>query len=889
MLTSLALALLSVTSGLPAPGLGPRPVQDGFDPEALGRAFATYLEAREGARPLDGVRADLERELAASARALGCDDVLARPAELGRALRIARTPALGKAKPGKVEREVFHGGSFESGGLEYAFRLPRSYDATSARYPLILSLPDEGETPASHLRTHWNHRELLEGAILFVPAMPDDQRVWSRVMVDGRPGGLVHVLTGLRVALERFAIDDDRIFVAGRGKAVPAAVAAGNHSPQRFAGILGRAGDVGETGPENFSSLPTWFAGAGARAAGFREAARAAGHDNCALAPGGSEADAWGWISSRTRATHPGDVTVMPGDPFPTRAYWLRIAPTASDARVRAVLEREDNHIRIEGAGASQAILYLSDDLLDLDRPVRVTAAHVEREVRVERRLATTLDLFVDGTSDAGCVYTAELVVDLTEPPTDAAEPVSGALIEEYETRLSKALGRVEALWSLHAWCLEQGLAQVAQRPLRHLLRLEPDHARARAALDHVRAGDVWFESRAALDRWQASQEPAAAEACGRVDHKGTWIHPDLRALAAKGATLDPNTGLWTTRAEAKRVAQGWFRQDLEWIAPAGARHADDGLWRVEGEWLPLEQANRRHARIDSMWRIPGGEILLHATADRDVALRALAEMRRALEDLRRVYGVEPALPLSVAVLRDEEQYDRFAFGAPDGSRPATHLGRLQVVHSAFLAESWFEPVEGEPAFRGMGVCYWDPLVPGGDLYGVHSARLAAGLSYVDAIDPSPKAVRRATSKGVGAEHYEQYFAEKSLPMWLRYGGPVYAERFFRDERASAAGNPDWARAWSRENLAARGGLRGLEQVLAFELDPDHPDEGLRLYIEAGLVVAFMLDGGCAPVEAAHAELKRALVSGRLHPNDVKALSEALLAHEAELRAFAGV
>ena len=63
----------------------------------------------------------------------------------------------------------------------------------------------------------------------------------------------------------------------------------------------------------------------------------------------------------------------------------------------------------------------------------------------------------------------------------------------------------------------------------------------------------------------------------------------------------------------------------------------------------------------------------------------------------------------------------------------------------------------------------------------------------------------------------------------------------------------------------------------------------LKLLIESGLVVAFMVDGNCAPVMAEHANLKKALVSGRLHPNHVKALTEALLAHEAELKAFAGM
>jgi hypothetical protein len=309
----------------------------------------------------------------------------------------------------------------------------------------------------------------------------------------------------------------------------------------------------------------------------------------------------------------------------------------------------------------------------------------------------------------------------------------------------------------------------------------------------------------------------------------------------------------------------------------------------VDGEWIDLASANRRHAEIHSMWHIPVGELVVHATADRAVALRAAAEMRRALGDLRLVFGAEPEYPLPVAVLRDEEQYDRMAFGDPDGRRPPTHVGRLHVIHSAYFAESWFEPVEGDYEFRGMGVCYWDAYAPNGDLYGVHSARLAVGLSYAEALDPSPKAVRAAREDGPGLDYYPSYTAEKKLPAWLRYGGAVYAERYFHDTTVGPEGDAWWTRKWSLDNLRQRGGLRPLSEVFAFPIDPDDRDGSIKLLIECGLLAAFMVDGGCAPVTEEHANLKRALVNGRLHPNGIEALEEALAAHEAELRAFAGL
>jgi hypothetical protein len=853
----------------------------------VGDALAAYIEARAAGRdPGDGRVALLEAlaELPGESAAAP----LSASADLGRALWLSRGYGREKLRAGRIESDEFVGGSFGEGGLDYAYRLPKDYDPRESSYPLLLTLPDVGERPADHLRTHWLLRDLLDGVILVCPAMPADEGEWARVMIDGRPGGLIHVLTALRVAGERFALDFDRVYVAGRGKGVPAAVAAGNYSPQRFAGVIGRAGDAGELGPENFGNLPTFFAGGGAKVTAFHAAAEAAGLDNCRVQPAAKELDLWNWIQGHARVTYPASVTVVPGDPFPTRAYWLRVAPMAPDARVTGSIDRAANTVRIDGDGVSQVVLYLNDALVDLNAPLTVACNGVERVALPRPDLADTLDLIHDGTSDPGCVYVLEALFDMSGEP-DATAGDERAEDGDYAERRTTARGDVAALWELYQWCLANQREGRGPSVLGELVRLDPDHAEARAALGHERLGEHWFSAAAARARFEASQDPATAEAKGRVQHKGLWLHPDERSLASKGWRKDPETGQWLTAAERKKLAAGWARQDLEWIAPEQTQRLDDGLYRVNGEWLELERANRRRARVDSMWRLPGAEVTLYSTADREVSLRARTHMVRALEDLRRVFGAEPVLPLPIALLRDEEQYDRFAFGDPDGRRPATHAGRLHVLHSGFLAESWFPAVDGEREFRGMGVCYWDPLVPYGDLYGVHSARLAAGLSYVDRLDPSPKAVRKALKDGPEAGYYEAYFAEKQLPGWLRYGGAVYAERFFHDETVAADGDPWWARAWSLGNLEQSGGLRPLSEVLAFNLDPDQRDDGRKLLIEAGLVVAFIVDGECAPVDEAHAALKRAIATGRLHANHIEALVGALAESEESLRAFAGL
>jgi len=880
LLVSLALLALCV----PAPAQKSR---EGDPVPSLAGSLAAYLEARNTGAELDASRAAVAQRMDELGKALGADP-LKRTAELGRALWLARAAARSAERGGSVESATFVGGSFPGAGLGYAYRLPREY-APGTAYPLILTIPAEDEVPAEHLRTHWTEAELLERCILVAPAMPAQHDSWTRVTVNGRPGGLCHVLTALRVASERFAVDSDRVFVAGRAKGVPAALAAGNHSPQRFAGVIGRAGDAGDLRPDNFANLPTFFAGGGAQARAFVEAVEEAGYANSTFAADATEDDLWQWMCAHPRQPYPARVVLVPGNPYPIRAHWLQVNPSDPDCRANAVIDRATNTIRVEAMGVAQATLFLNDALVDLVRPVRILCNGTEQTALAPPRLASFLELAHDGTSDPGAVYVARVDVDLTRDPSATASAAPSEAESEFVQRLTGAGSDVEKLWYVHLWCQTMQLADGDARVLRTLVRLAPDNEEARAALGHVRADERWFTSAEALERFRKSQEPKAAEARGLVEYKGRWMHRDERALAVKGWTKEPETGLWTTPADEKRLAQGWLRQDLDWIAPADAPRLDEGLWLVDGEWLDLAHADRRHASIDSPWRIPGPEIVVHSTAEREVALRAQRVMESALVDLCRVFGGEPVLPLHVAVLRDEEQYDRFAFGDPDGRRLARHAGRLQVVHSAYFAESWLPRVDGKPVFQGMGVCVWDAHVPNGDAYGLHAARLATGLSYAEALDPSPNAVKKALAAGgSSAEYYAAYGAEKVMPAWLRWGGAVYAERYFEDATVGADGDPWWARKWSLDNLKNRGGLAPLADVLAFRLDPDDRDASLKLLIEAGLVVAFVVDGQCAALAEPHAAFKKAVASGKLTARQVNALTEALLAHEAELRAFGG-
>ncbi|MFN0243216.1 MAG: hypothetical protein ACKVWV_10030 [Planctomycetota bacterium] len=853
----------------------------------LASALAAHTQARDAGLGIEKSRAELDKEIARLTSERPGWDPLRQPLDLGRAWQLSRVRA--EERPGRIATEVVEPGTFGGAGLALTYRLPKSYAPAKTRYPLILAIPDFDEVPAEHLRAQWTLPEILDGAILVSPAMPSKHEDWAQVAIHGRPGGLAHVLTAVRVASERFAVDFDRIYVVGRGKGVPTALAAGNTTPQRFAGVAGRAGDAGDLGPDNFVTLPVLLISAGAKGAELEQKAKAAGIDTIKRMASGGEKELWSWMLETPRRAYPESVAVVPGDPFPTRVAWLQIAPSASDARAAARIERATNTIHLTSNGVHKATLILHDALVSFDRPVRFVCNGIEQSAELQRSLTTALDLLQDGTSDPACVYVARAELDLSA--TDSTNLLARPAPEdvEFATRLDDAKRDAERLWALYEWCRASGREAAAPSVLRSLLRTAPDHAAAREALGHARGKDTWFPSKEALERYERSQDPEVAKARNYVLNKTGWVPPEDAGSIAKGWTKDHESGLWITLEDRRRLDAGWVRQDLAWIPPAESKNVDLFLWKVHGDWLDARTADRQRARVEDMWVIPGPQVVLHTTVDRAVALRAQHEMDRACDDLRRVFGAEPRLPIHVTLLRDEEQYDRFAFGDPDGRRRGAHAARLHAVHMAFFAESSLQRIDGELAFRGMGVGYWDPQIPNGHLYGVHSARLAVGLSFVDALDPSPKAVRRALTKGTGGDYVAAYDAEKRLPAWLRYGGAVYAERYFKDAYAGAERDAWWARKWSLDNLKSRGGLRPLAEVFAFQLDPDKRDDGLKLLIEVGLLVSFAVDGECAPVRAALTELQRGLASGRLRPSHSTALMEAIQAHEAQLRAFAGL
>jgi len=473
---------------------------------------------------------------------------------------------------------------------------------------------------------------------------------------------------------------------------------------------------------------------------------------------------------------------------------------------------------------------------------------------------------------------------------------VSARVQDDFRARLKAARGDAEALWKLANWCEARDMLKERDTTLTALLRVTPDDEKARGLLGHVRFDGQWFTSEQRLesykkkkDKERRAEEARVAKEKGWVRHEGQWVDPADLIFLERGLTRAED-GTWVTAEEREKLAAGWVRQDTLWIRPDEREQVDQGLWKCGEEWLSLEDANAYHRQLDSWWRIPGERFELWSTCDRDLAQKALLHMDIAYRDLARIFGVHLIERPVVLVLRSPAQYAEFSRGE-EGSFGKNMLG-LDSLSGAYFADLWVK----DGKFVGAGVAFWNRDDPTEDRFGSLWARHAAGQSFVEAIDSSPEA--RAKLEAEGRMSFAQAFwGEKLVPGWLRWGAATYVERYFVDGFVAPGEDPLWTRKWSIENIQRLGGLGELDDLFDFRISPDDRDESLRLMNASGLLVAFMIDGDCAPVKKAHNRLTSAVELLAKDPKKgrsalekaTKGLEKALAKNRKALLSFAGL
>jgi hypothetical protein len=443
-------------------------------------------------------------------------------------------------------------------------------------------------------------------------------------------------------------------------------------------------------------------------------------------------------------------------------------------------------------------------------------------------------------------------------------------------------------LWALYQWTLEDDeRKKYRKRVLKAVIKADPDHAEAREVLGHIEFEGKWYETQRSLDRHMQK----IAEERGLVKYQDSWVPAVDVPFLLKGLQKD-EYGDWFDPETVKRLADGWKQQDLVWVEPSEFPKMEEGLWKCGDEWKTLEQANEWHDDLDAPWVIPTKRAVIWATTTRETAMLAAKQAELAWFDMQKVFGYDSGLPVPFMVVKDQAEYLRFMDGDQDYDVPQVDPMGVSGHSRAAFADLWFDFEDSQ--YRGMGTTYWDAEDPNGASFGIHDARFAYGLSYVEGLDPTLGAAASVLSS---AEEYDdvdrgeflsQRFGSQRMERWFRWGAANYASRWFKDQQVGKGGNPRWAFEWSVSNLQTQGGLADLDDVFQFDVRLES-DSSATLIMSAGLLVAYIVDGGNADLSRLLKQLQKGLQKGQEVGKVFEDIRKTLSDSEAEIRAFAGL
>jgi hypothetical protein len=398
------------------------------DHEALGKKIAKYFDAKQNNAGIDKAKEELSKEIEGlRAKKTKGRDPLALCDDLGKSLWQSFNYGTREIANGKVKQASFPARAYgEKAQLTYAIWVPAKYDPRKP-YPVILCIPEKGSKPEQHITEKWTDKEMRDNALIVAVSMPEDVKQWTEAASTEQQTGFANVMMTMRQIRAKYAVDYDRVFITGRGEGVGAALAIAGRAPDRFAGVIGRAGDLDAASPgiENFKNLPTFFGGAGANATAFSEKCTKAGYNNCTVKAEASDPDVWAWMREHTRLANPVEVVLYPGKPLPLRSCWLSV-PASNNKElefVKAKVDKATNTITIDGSdGITKVTLWLNDELVDLDKEVKVICNGAEHVDKLPRNLWATMDWMYDATSEPGRIFTASRDYDVPPKPKPKEE-----------------------------------------------------------------------------------------------------------------------------------------------------------------------------------------------------------------------------------------------------------------------------------------------------------------------------------------------------------------------------------------------------------------------------------------------------------------------------------
>lgn len=384
------------------------------DHKSLGKLVGNYFTAKKEEKGIFEAGQKIIDQIASVEKRLKGEKLLASVADWEQVFRMATEEGLKETlkKRGEVSPQKIN-------ELSFAYCVPKK--PAKGVLPLILIACGEGEAPASHLDTHWNDPTLRESAILIAVDLGSDTQSWGIFDLGTSSLAGTKLMTALKLCQDQFPVDYNRRFLAGSGKGFAAVEVTATCIPYLFAGVIG-IGDVSASDLanfENFRTLPTLFLKGGEGAKAIEAKLVELGYSNATLQPEGGVAQAWEWMSKNSRNAYPAHITYVPKKDFAGSAPWLSLSgfQVAEQPRIDARSDKASNTITIDAIKIANLVVYLNDEIIDLDKPVKFVINGATHERKIERNPVDMIqNQFYVG--DWGRVFTASVTPDV--PPQTA-------------------------------------------------------------------------------------------------------------------------------------------------------------------------------------------------------------------------------------------------------------------------------------------------------------------------------------------------------------------------------------------------------------------------------------------------------------------------------------
>ncbi len=304
-------------------------------------------------------------------------------------------------------------------------------DAPTHGHSLWISMHGGGGAPAAVNDQQWKNQAGLykpdEGIYLAPRAPTDNWNLWHEAHIDSMFDRLIEDYVVLR------GVNPDRVYILGYSAGGDGVWQLAPRMADRWAAAAMMAGHPNDASLLPLRNLPFALFVGGNDAAYKRNeivAERAAKLDELQKAdPGGYEhlarvypglphwmnrkdAEALPWMAKHTRQPWPKKIVWVQSSVTHARFYWLAVPETEAKKKRAINAEVDGQTIRVTGDVPKQTMLRLSDDLLDLDQPVRVLVNDREVFNKIAPRSPEIIRESLRERADPRSAATAKIVLD---------------------------------------------------------------------------------------------------------------------------------------------------------------------------------------------------------------------------------------------------------------------------------------------------------------------------------------------------------------------------------------------------------------------------------------------------------------------------------------------